>query len=249
MSSYDQKHFDSCAESYETEIGEEYPQWLKWNLLEKHIRKGARVADIGGANGRHARDVAGKLACDVVCVDLSEGMLRQLKARSMETGKTNGQVPAPVVARAQAIPLADGSMDAAWCYATLLLMPDQEVAISEIARIVKPGGTIILDIGNRWNLGWIYWQRFYKKRGFPGIFPLSRSAIRDLAVKLDCEIIENVPTGILSQLMYIPFVDKHTPLRRLIHKQGQYPDIDGRCSAMLPVFANRFYVVLKKRSG
>lgn len=244
-----QKHFDSQAANYETEIGEEYPQWLKWHLIKKHVQAGSRVADIGGANGRHAIDAAQELSCEVVCIDLSEGMLRQLSKRANRTDFLQQVSAYPVLAKAQEIPLRDNCLDAAWCYATLLLMPDQKVAISEIVRIVKPGGTIILDIGNIWNLGWIYWRRFYRKRGFPGIFPLSLRDSRVLIQELGCEIVENIPTGFLSQLLYLPLLDKMTTLRQKIHEQGKYPDIDGHLSSKVPVFANRYYFVLKKKDA
>jgi SAM-dependent methyltransferase len=174
-------------------------------------------------------------------------MLQQLKKRASLIDSTKDKTPYPVVAKAQEIPIQTNSVDVAWCYATLLLMPDQKIAISEIVRIVKGGGIIILDIGNVWNLGWIYWKRFYKKLGFPGIFPLSLRKIRKLAGDLGCDIVENVPTGLFSQLLYLPLVDKRTNLRRQIHALGKYPDLDARWSARFPVFANRYYVVLKKK--
>lgn len=247
MNTNEKRHFNSCAPNYETEIGEEYPQWLKWHLIEKHVPAGRRVADIGGANGRHAIDAARKLSCEVICVDLSEGMLQQLKTRAGLSEDRNTKSPFPVVAKAQEIPISDSSVDAAWCYATLLLMPDQKTAISEIVRIVRPGGIIILDIGNIWNLGWVYWRRFYKKLGFPGIFPLSLRRSRKLASALGCEIIENTPTGLLSQLLYLPLVDKRTNLREKIHAHGRYPDLDGRWSSKVPFLANRYYLVLRKK--
>lgn len=248
MNNHEKKHFDSCAAAYETDIGEEYPQWLKWNLIEQYVQPGSRVADIGGANGRHAIDAVSELSCQAVCVDLSEGMLQQLKTRSRNAGAVGKTMPYPIVAKAQSIPLSDCCVDAAWCYATLLLMPDQKKAISEIVRIVKPGGIVILDIGNVWNVGWLYWRRFYKKIGFPGIFPMSLRRIRALANDLNCEIVENIPTGILTQLLYLPLVDKATGLRETIHKKGDHPDIDGRWSALFPLLANRYYLVLNKRS-
>lgn len=247
MKTNSQKHFDSRAASYETEIGEEYHQWLKWHLIEKHVRIGSRVADVGGANGRHAIDAAQKLSCQVICVDLSEGMLQQLNKRANLKGHSDRVSTYPVVAKAQEIPLRDNCVDGAWCYATLLLMPDQKVAISEIVRIVRPGGTIILDIGNIWNLGWIYWRRFYRKVGLSGIFPLSLYDSRKLVNELGCTIIENFPTGFLSQLLYLPLVDRITTLRRKIHERGKYPDLDGRLSSKVPIFANRYYIVLRKK--
>ncbi|WP_102783205.1 class I SAM-dependent methyltransferase [Thalassospira sp. GB04J01] len=249
MNKVEQQHFDACASVYETEIGEEYPQWLKWHLIEKYAKHGDRVVDIGGANGRHALDAALKVACETICVDISEGMLKQLKQRPDYLLAEVESRPTPVVASALELPIHDETVDLAWSYATLLLIPDQQTAISEMVRIVKPGGIVILDIGNVWNLGWLYWRRFYLKRGFPGIFPMSRRQIGKLVHALGCQTLEDIPTGILSQILLLPYIDKVTRLRDRIHKKGAYPDLDGRCSKLLPIFANRYYLVLRKKGG
>lgn len=247
MNTTEQQHFNERAAGYETEIGTEYPQALKWRLIEKYSGAGQTIVDIGGANGRHAVDLA-RHGRKVTCVDLSPGMLEQMRLRDEFLILPEEQRPTPVVSKAQCLPIASNSADMAYCFATLLLMPDQEEAISELVRIVKPGGFIILDIARPWNVSWFYWDRHYKKLGFPGIFPLSSARTKKLFLNLNCSMLEKIATGFLSQLLYLPFIENGTNLRSWIHKKGQSPDIDGKMTAIIPGFANRDYIVLQKGS-
>ncbi len=248
MTSTEQKHFDDRAHGYETEIGQEYPQALKWELIKKYSKAGQMVLDIGGANGRHALDMANQ-SRKVTCIDLSPGMLTHMRAREGYNTLDPMFRPSPVVARAQELPIASNTTDMAYCYATLLLMPDQHKAISELVRVVKPGGYIIVDIARPWNFGWLYWKRHYQQLGFPGIFPLSSTKTRKLFRQLKCHTVEVIGTGLLTQLLYVPFVDKKTKLREWIHAHDQSPDLDGKVTAKLPIFANREYIVLQKEAA
>ena len=245
MTSIEQTHFDLRASSYETEIGQEYPQTLKWHLIKKYSKLGDRVVDVGGANGRHAVDLA-KLGCDVTCVDLSPNMLLQMCQRDEFWAIPESQRPRPIVSRAQRLPIASNSVDMSYCFATLLLMPDQEEAISELVRIVKPGGFVILDIARPWNLGWIYWRLYYKKQDFPGIFPMHFKRTTALFQDLRCHVQEKVATGFLSQLLFLPLIESRTKLRSFIHAKGHAPDLDGRITGKVPLLANREYIVLQK---
>ncbi|WP_417835680.1 class I SAM-dependent methyltransferase [Thalassospira tepidiphila] len=247
MTSREQAHFNLRASSYETEIGQDYPQALKWSLIEKYSRLGNTVVDVGGANGRHAVDLA-QLGCDVTCVDLSPSMLLQMCQREEFLAIPETKRPRPVVSKAQQLPIQSNSVDMSYCFATLLLMPDQEKAISELVRIVKPGGYIILDIARPWNLGWIYWRRYYKKLGFSGIFPLSFQRTNTLFKNMKCHLVEKVATGFLSQLLFLPLIESRTKLRGVIHAARQSPDLDGRITSKIPLLANREYIVLRKDS-
>ncbi|EJK67713.1 hypothetical protein THAOC_11219, partial [Thalassiosira oceanica] len=42
---------------------------------------------------------------------------------------------------AEALPLQDGSVDAVVCTLTLCSVPDQGLALAEIRRVLRPGGT------------------------------------------------------------------------------------------------------------
>lgn len=245
MTSKEQEHFNLRASSYETDIGQDYPQILKWQLIKKYAQSGSTVVDVGGANGRHAVDLAG-LGCEVTCVDLSPRMLMQMRLREEFLSIPESQRPKPIVSKAQELPISSNSADISYCFATLLLMPDQEKAISELVRIVKPGGFIILDISRPYNFGWVYWHQYYKKHGLPGIFPLTFRRSNTLFRELGCDIQEQIATGFLSQLLLLPLVERKTKLRGVIHAAGHAPDLDGRITEKVPFLANREYIVLQK---
>lgn len=55
------------------------------------------------------------------------------------------------VADAHALPLRAGSVDLAWCVAALGLFADQELALAELRRVLRPGGTLVVAVaGERW---------------------------------------------------------------------------------------------------
>ena len=56
---------------------------------------------------------------------------------------TAGQV-ALVKGDIQALPLADGAVDLVWCRDTLSCLPDCALALAECARVLRPGGGMVL---------------------------------------------------------------------------------------------------------
>lgn len=54
-------------------------------MLEKHIKPGDRVLDVGGGPGRYAIHFA-KMGCEVTLVDLSEGNIELAKVKAAEAG-------------------------------------------------------------------------------------------------------------------------------------------------------------------
>jgi len=54
-------------------------------MMEKYIRPGQRILDIGGGPGRYAIHFSGQ-GCDVTLVDLSEGNVRQAQEKAAERG-------------------------------------------------------------------------------------------------------------------------------------------------------------------
>jgi len=102
-----------------------------------------QVADIGTGTGVLALELA-SLGLDVVGIDQSEGMLEAARGKwaAIEDDATgsvefrNGD--------AHALPLADESVDAAFAHMVLHSLEEPELAIREMARIVRPGGQVIL---------------------------------------------------------------------------------------------------------
>ena len=97
------------------------------------------------------RDFAGELSLplviagvDVVGVDLPVPMMTRLLAKARDSGAS-----APV-ARADAtrLPLASRSVGAAFMCHVLHLVPRWPEAVGELVRVVQPGGTVLVDLGN-----------------------------------------------------------------------------------------------------
>jgi ArsR family transcriptional regulator len=102
---------------------------------------GLRVADIGTGTGILAVELAA-LGLDVVGIDRSEAMLEAARAKR-PTGPGAGKLEFEV-GDAHALPLADASVDAAFAHMVLHSLEEPERAIREMARVVRPGGQVIL---------------------------------------------------------------------------------------------------------
>jgi ubiquinone/menaquinone biosynthesis C-methylase UbiE len=109
-------------------------------------RPGERVLEVGPGRGYYALDVASRLfpggTLDVF--DLQQGMLDVTMRRAGERSLTN---IVPTQGDAQALPYADGTFDAAYLVATLGEVPDQEAAVRELRRVLRPGGRLVVGEG------------------------------------------------------------------------------------------------------
>ena len=105
-------------------------------LLRAGLRPGARMLDVAVGTGLVAREAIRILGRpeDVVGLDLSEGMLGV--ARSLGTSL--------VQARAEALPLADGSVDFLSMGYALRHVSDLALAFVEFRRVLRPGGRLLL---------------------------------------------------------------------------------------------------------
>ncbi|HLH43112.1 MAG TPA: class I SAM-dependent methyltransferase [Bryobacteraceae bacterium] len=116
-----------------------------------------RVADIGCGKGRYARLVKERFsAASVVAVDLAEAMLARVP-EGIER----------VAATMTALPLASGSCDAAYATESLEHAVDIPAAVAELARIVRPGGRIVIIDKNAGAWGRLEtpeWERWFGRK-------------------------------------------------------------------------------------
>jgi ubiquinone/menaquinone biosynthesis C-methylase UbiE len=73
-------------------------------------------------------------------LDLSRGMLALARRRAAITPLHIGWVHGS----AQALPFTDGSFDTVLCCLGLCCIPDDRAAITEMHRVLRPGGTLLL---------------------------------------------------------------------------------------------------------
>src|SRR5688572_17666400 len=102
------------------------------------LERARRVLDVGCGNGAVTRDLALLTEGEVVAVDRDPDMV----AAATTTLHGLGNVR---VERADALrlPYPDASFDLAVCHLLLMWVPDATKAVAEMARVVRPGGTIL----------------------------------------------------------------------------------------------------------
>jgi len=107
------------------------------------VPAGPRVADIGTGTGILALELAG-LGLDVVGVDRSEAMLEAARGKwDTVAADSPGQVDFRA-GDAHALPLESESVDAALAHMVLHSLETPASAVAEMARIVRPGGQVVL---------------------------------------------------------------------------------------------------------
>ncbi|GAB3967740.1 methyltransferase domain-containing protein [Plantactinospora veratri] len=106
-------------------------------LVPPATRPGARLVDLGCGAGLLAPRVAGR-GYRHVGVDLVRSALAQAAAHGVTP--VNGDVGA--------VPLADGCADVVAAGEVLEHVPDWRRVVAEAARLLRPGGTLVLDTLN-----------------------------------------------------------------------------------------------------
>lgn len=140
-------NFDPAARTYEATRG--FPPGVDREVAEAAARlvgpcEATRpVLEIGVGTGRIARPLAA-LGLPVLGVDLSAGMLGELRRL------TQPDVRAPEVLRGDAtrLPLRTASCAAVIGVHVFHLIPAWESALVEIARVLRPGGVLL--VGHDW---------------------------------------------------------------------------------------------------
>lgn len=113
---------------------------------------GAAIVDVGSGPGIYARDLALRGA-RVTAVDsapaMREGAIAEARAASVSIDVSDGE--------ANALPFPDATFDAATLVQVIEYVPDAVGALREIARVLRPGGALLVcdtDWGTAaWGIG------------------------------------------------------------------------------------------------
>jgi demethylmenaquinone methyltransferase/2-methoxy-6-polyprenyl-1,4-benzoquinol methylase len=138
--------FDSVASKYDVmndlmSMGL-HRAWKAYTLAVANLREGQRVLDIAGGTGDLARAFAPKVGPSglVVHTDINEAMLRTGRDRLLD----EGMVLPSTICDAEKLPFREGTFDLVSVAFGLRNMTHKDGALAEMARVLKPGGRLMV---------------------------------------------------------------------------------------------------------
>ena len=107
------------------------------------VKPAERILEVGPGTGYYTLDVAEWVGPDgqVDVLDLQQEMLDHTIRRAGERGLSNIN---PTRSDATALPYEDGTFDAAFLVTVLGEVPDQDAALRELSRVLRPGGRLVV---------------------------------------------------------------------------------------------------------
>lgn len=165
-------------------------------LVARHVGSARRVLDVGCGEGQVARHLAA-LGIEVVGVDPTRSQI--------DVARERGGGPWYARARADALPCADAAFDTVLVCLALEHVDPFETAIREVARVLQPGGRLVLLLchpllqapGSGWIDDRTVGERYWRVGGY----------LRDDAV------IDAVAPGVTLRFL-------HRPLHRYVKAMG-----------------------------
>ena len=133
------KAYARWAPVYDVVFGKVFERGRRASIAAAE-RIGGRILDVGIGTGISLTDYA--RTNRIVGVDYSEAMLRKAHERVREHKLDH--VAALAVMDAQRLGFADGYFDVIVAQYVITAVPDPERSLDEFARVVRPGGEIIL---------------------------------------------------------------------------------------------------------
>ncbi|MHB8482345.1 MAG: class I SAM-dependent methyltransferase, partial [Nitrospiria bacterium] len=181
-------------------------------LLDKLLKgkKYGSLLDVGCGSGVQTAVLAGH-ADKVTGIDIAEEFLEVAKKRCAKLSNVHFQIE-----NACQLPFPNHSFDGIVSYGDVLshIIEGYDRALSEMARVVKPGGWITFEVDNKWNIGMLYVPHEFKEalkikgkghatRGWQGMLfkTFTSSELKALLEKFDLEVVEWHGHNILASLI------------------------------------------------
>jgi ubiquinone/menaquinone biosynthesis C-methylase UbiE len=135
------RHPSACPYSQRFWVEAPHPLITRTRLLDALApSEGETLLEIGPGTGYYTLDVA-RAVGRLHVFDLQPEMLDHTLRRAREAGIDNVE---PRQGDARSLPYRDAAFDAAYLVAVLGEIPDQQAALRELRRVVRPGGRLVV---------------------------------------------------------------------------------------------------------
>lgn len=156
------QYFDSIADKWNVIRSEYFEERLKYKLLSITNIKDKVVADLGCGTGFVSLALANE-ASIVFSIDNSSNMLKQLKFNSLDKNYKNLYL---IKSSLDSLSLFDESVDAVFINMALHHIKDAKGAISEMNRVLKKDGVVIISDVREHDGQWAKEEMFDEWLGF-----------------------------------------------------------------------------------
>ena len=123
---------------------------------------GKKVLDVGCGPGNLLVALSADIPEILVGVDVDAIFLRVGRSEIEKLIGKSAMTPALLRAALPTLPFADASFDLVTCFLVMPHVPDDRVALTELARVLKPGGTLAIS-GHGFGFPLRYLKRFRLK--------------------------------------------------------------------------------------
>jgi len=196
--------YDRWAPVYDLTFGPVFRRGRSASIAAAE-RIGGRILEVGVGTGISLPDYSPRST--VFGVDISESMLRKAHKRVAELGLRN--VEGLAVMDAQHLDFPDASFDVVVAQYVITAVPNPEATLDEFARVLKPGGEIVLvsrigaEVGLRRNIEhWL--QPVVRRLGWRTEFSFERYR-RWVDGTRDMRLVERRPMPPLGHFYLIRF--------------------------------------------
>ncbi len=171
-------------------------------IVSNLIPRGSKLLDVGAGTGRFSIAAAG-IASEVVTVDSSRRMTIQTRTRG--TSSSASARISPVLGDAGSLPFHSATFDVVISVKLLSHYGDITPYVREMARVLKPGGKLVLDVPHRFAP---FYRRFVTNgviRSHPD-YPHSRGELRKIFKRNSIVVTQSLtyaalPTSVVHLLM------------------------------------------------
>lgn len=192
------QYYGKTAEEYDS-IRADDPRRRAVIEIQKNITRSflkdagkSNILDVACGTGRFFELYAPR---EIYGIDISSDMLKI-------AGKRKG-VKKVMVADAEKIPFKDNTFDVVNTSQFMMHTPFYKNVISDMTRVAKPGGSIIIDFPNRYSISYFFTRRRVKTGVFRHYNMFTKRQIYEIAKENNLEIKEIRGTVVFSP-MFLP---------------------------------------------